>query len=863
MLPLFMPFHIGNTPLEPCFLFPARIARFALSLALTGFTLAQTQGQTSDTFVEGSLRATITAKDAGNLRTYDLVSNAELRDNQPPEKKVTFSETPAHATLRTGNLLFDGLYALAVNEALQNSVSRIKDSAYGHGEALQLDAFQTGEFWTYVWTRDLSYSTHMALAGFDPTRAVASLLFKSSTLKPTVTNGFANQIVQDTGSGGSYPISSDRIVWILGASETLKYLPEPQRQAFLAKVYPILRGTLEQDRRLVFDSTDGLYRGEQSFLDWREQTYPGWTKDNVVAIGMSKTLSVNVADYFALVTASEYADRLGHPEDQTRYAAWAKDLKAAINRNFFDSEAGLYSIYLLADKAQPIRAHRYDLLGESLAILLDVADDATAKSIISHYPTGPYGPPVVWPQEHTVPIYHNDAIWPFVTAYWTKAARKAANAEAVAQGVRSLMRGVAFNLSNMENFDFAGGRAQVKTGPLQGPVVNSRRQLWSVAGYLSMVQDVIVGLETSLEGIRFAPFITGGLRNRIFASTDVLELRNFNYLGKNIHVRVHLPPAGIKDQGACQISRTELNGKPISDAFTSAGSLQNQNQWDIYLSNPAPGRSQGSLRLITDTSDDRALFGPLQPEWENIGQGGITVEQGLLALHYSQQAASNVVFNIYRDGKLAVRGLKETRWVDPDSADYTNAIHFYAVEALDAKTGNASHLTRTRYYEPDNSQWLIPAREMQNRGGNPAEGRCFINWGNPDDELLIKSFTARRSGHYLVSARFSNGAGPVSTGITCAVKKLEIRQAGSDALVAAGYLVMPQSGNWQRVDISAPIQAELKAGENYSIRIWEDECSRNMSYLAQNQRYTALPGGGDTTYNFVNIAGLQLLRVAD
>ena len=503
------------------------------------------------------------------------------------------------------------------------------------------------------------------------------------------------------------------------------------------------------------------------------------------------------------------------------------------------------------------------MLGESLAVLLDVADDAAAKSILSHYPTGPYGPPVVWPQEYTVPIYHNDAIWPFVTAYWTKAARKAGNGEAVAQGVHSLMRGAAFNLSNMENLDFAGGRAQVKTGPLQGPVINSRRQLWSVAGYLSMVQDVIFGLETSLDGIRFAPFITGELRNGIFASAELLELRDFNYLGKTIQVRLHLPPSGMKTPGACRLSRTDLNGKPISNGFVSANSLQNQNQWDIYLLDPVPGQSRSGLRLLTDTSDERVLFGPLQPEWETVGQGGITVEQGLLSLHYTQSAASNVVFNIYRDGKLAARNILETRWVDPRSADYTNAPHFYAVEALDAKTGNASHLTPTHCYLADNSQWTIPAREMENVGGSLAEGRYFMNWGGPTDQLLIKSFTARRSGHYLVSAQFSNGAGPVNTGITCAVKKLEIRQAGPDALVAAGYLVMPQSGNWQRVDISAPVPADLKAGEIYSIRISEDECSRNMSYLAQNQRYTALPGGGDATYNFVNIAGLQLLRVTN
>ena len=161
-----------------------------------------------------------------------------------------------------------------------------------------------------------------------------------------MTGGFTNQIIQDTGSGGSYPVSSDRVVWALGASRLMKFLSAAEQQEVLKQVYPILHDTLEQDRRLIYDPEDGLYRGEQSFLDWREQTYPGWTKTNVLAIAMSKALSVNAADYFALVTASEYAGRLGRGEDQVRYAAWAGQLKAAINSRFFDAEAGLYSAYL-------------------------------------------------------------------------------------------------------------------------------------------------------------------------------------------------------------------------------------------------------------------------------------------------------------------------------------------------------------------------------------------------------------------------------------------------------------------------------------------------------------------------------------
>ena len=86
-----------------------------------------------------------------------------------------------------------------------------------------------------MWTRDLSYSTYLALAQFDPQRALNSLLFKTSVTKPSVSGGFTNQIIQDTGSGGSYPVSSDRMVWALGASQALKYLSAAEQQKVLSR----------------------------------------------------------------------------------------------------------------------------------------------------------------------------------------------------------------------------------------------------------------------------------------------------------------------------------------------------------------------------------------------------------------------------------------------------------------------------------------------------------------------------------------------------------------------------------------------------------------------------------------------------
>jgi len=818
-----------------------------------------TTARGSETLSDGSVSAKMTVTHDGSLRSYLLTTTAALLDD-PPDTSIQIREVPDKARTRTGSVLFDGLYAMAVQEALQNSVADIGDGAYNHGQPIKLEAFQTGALWTYVWTRDLSYSTFLALAQFDPTRALNSLFFKTSAIKSSVSGGFAHQIIQDTGSGGSYPVSSDRIVWALGASQALKFLPTAKQREVLGEVYPVLHDTLEQDRRLIYDPEDGLYRGEQSFLDWREQTYPGWTRTNVLAIAMSKALSVNVADYFALVTASQYAGKLGLHDDQTRYAAWAKQLKTAINNKFFDAQAGLYSTYRLTDEAYGIRVQRYDLLGESLVILAGVADKSRAQSVLSHYPVGPYGPPVVWPEESTVPIYHNQAVWPFVTAFWIEAARKVGDAAVIDQGVRSLMRSAAFNLSNMENYDFVSGRTQVKDGVLSGPVIDSQRQIWSVAGYLAVVQDVVFGLETSWNGIRFLPCISGNFRNETFAASDLLELTNFAYRGKTISVRVHLPPTGFRGKGVCPISKIELNGKPIGDDFVTAATLEGQNQWDIYLEDPADNSGDEPLDVIANVADKRTIFGPVQPEWEDIGQGGITVQDGKLMLHYRQANDANVVFNIYRDGRLCAEHVKASSWLDPDSSDYTRRIHFYAVEAVDPKTGNASHFTPSRFYADTNNQWEIAAGDMKHRGGKLAQEGCFEDWGQPADQLSA-DFTAEWSGNYLIRAKFSNGAGPVNTGITCAIKRIEVRERSSGEIVGGGYLVMPQSGDWRRFDLSSVVLATLKAGETYAIRIFEDPYSRNMSYLQRNQDYTANPGGGDATYNFVNIAAIELLRV--
>ncbi len=390
----------------------------------------------------------------------------------------------ARRHVNTASTLFDGLFAMAEDDLRLDSVTAIHDGAYDHGEAIACDCFATGLKWPYVWTRDLAYAVDLGLWRFDPARARNGLEFKLSKVrKDTAPQGLYP--MQDTGSGGAWPVSTDRVVWFLGARHLL------DDKAFADKVYTALRDTLAQDRQYVFDARMGLYRGETSFLDWREQTYPARTADAVVPIAQSFALSTNVLHYQALRLAARLSTEHHDARAAAAYDTQATALKAAVNRHFWRADRGMYMSYIGGD-GMPYDT--YDLLGISLAVTSGVAEGARARTTLANYPVWPAGSPVIWPERVDQPVYHNRAIWPFVSLYALRAAR-AVNAPAhIAHAIRSVMRGAALAGSNMENYALLTQEVHVDRGRLSGPVVDSPRQLWSVAAYLDLVTQGVFGL---------------------------------------------------------------------------------------------------------------------------------------------------------------------------------------------------------------------------------------------------------------------------------------------------------------------------------------------------------------------------------
>src|SRR5690348_6039898 len=88
--------------------------------------------------------------------------------------------------------------------------------------------FMAGAEWNGVWTRDISYSMILSLAMLHPRICKRSLMRK-------VKNGV---IIQDTGTGGSYPVSTDRMIWATAAREVYKVTGD---RSWLKQAYSIIR----------------------------------------------------------------------------------------------------------------------------------------------------------------------------------------------------------------------------------------------------------------------------------------------------------------------------------------------------------------------------------------------------------------------------------------------------------------------------------------------------------------------------------------------------------------------------------------------------------------------------------------------
>jgi len=708
----------------------------------------------------------ITGTKAQSLTNSDTVavSNNTLRvryRERDYERKIQSS--PAH-TVVTHDPLIDLLTSMAFEEAAAD----INKNGY----------FVAGAKWPSAWTRDMSYAIDLSL-GF---------LFPEATEKSLETRIEDGIILQDTGSGGSYPVSSDRIVW---GKAAYSYALWKQDSAYFKYVYDVLSKTLHQDYEVIYDNNKNLFRGETSFLDWREQTYPRWM--DATYIGSSYALNTNILFYSVLNNMIELAVRCNKQDEAAEWRDKAEKLLTGITTYFWIDDKNYFGSYYID---QPLSSlyEGYETLGESLAVIAGIAPEGTAADVLNAVKPGAWGMPVVAPQLSGIKAYHNDAVWPFVQGYRCLALKKAASYNSCEKEFASMIYTSALFRTFRENY-------RSSDGDMNGTELSSDRQLWSVGSWLSMVYRLICGIDFTPEGLALNPLVFDSLNKGI-------SLEGFMFAGNTLNLTI----IGTGDKiESCTVNGSQVKGNVVLP-------YKNRTTYNVRISMKKSAATAPAQEPLFDScSVTPYIPSPVVTiegnetscTWNQKNEDGFDITcNGLLYSHSSENeltASAGKTVDVY-----TIRSPSGILPVLPSVPVRTESIkntRFIEAESSKAKGGTIVKTESTREKLSANLDATLP------------NGTGYVqNWGNEEGDSLTFTYNAQKEGEYFIDFRYNNSLGPINTGDKCAIR----------AVLVDGILIrripLPQLGSKTRWTFSEPLRIYLSKGKHSISLVCDSSC---------------------------------------
>jgi hypothetical protein len=694
----------------------------------------------------------LTDENKDGIYEITLTLNQNPNENKTANSWKLSKDISAFPQYHSPDVLPDALYNLALEE-MQNAIE--PDST-----------FRTGKEWAGVWTRDISYSIILSMGILQPKVAMISL-------KKKVKNG---KIIQDTGTGGAYPISTDREIWAVAAWEVYKVTGDKD---WLKYAYEVIKNSIDDDLHNIHDSETGMVKGESSFLDWREETYPIWMQP--ADIYESECLGTNAVHFEANMVLAKMASVLGFQDDEKKYNNVAAQIKNGVNKYLWQEHKGYFGQYLYGRNFK-ILSPKSEALGEALSIFFDVADKEKQDKIVSNTPVTPYGISCIYPQIPGIPPYHNNAIWPFVESYWALASAKAGNEESVVRAISSVYRPAALFLTNKENFVAANG-------DYAGTQINSSNMLWSLSGSISLVYKVLFGMQFNADNLSFSPFVP-----KVFNGTRTLD--NFKYRNAVLNIEM--------DGYGSSIKSFSIDGKESSEHEVSS-TLQGNHTIKIILSNKdIPSKKINSVENI---------FSPQMPT--------VNYNNGTLSWN---DTSKNISYKILQNGKV----LKETS--DTSLKIDTNKYGDYQIIAID-KNKTESFASEPLQIYPSANKQIIQIEDFVSKSDKPYQGftgKGFIEISKTINRKIDFTINVKEDGNYILDVRYANGNGPINTENKCAFRTITIDNK------TTGTLVFPQRGKdeWSNWGWSNSIKVALAKGLHHvtiSFEAWNENMNGEIN----------------------------------
>ncbi|MCH5303256.1 MAG: hypothetical protein J1E41_00205 [Ruminococcus sp.] len=700
----------------------------------------------------------ITSYATGSKRTWRLSKN--------------LSAQPAFSAPNTP------LAAAVYNLTMEETLKSIHTDNYG-------DVFYTGTLWQKVWTRDTAMSNLYSLSWVFP-----EITYNCQREKIKTSNGIS-VFEEDTGTGGSYPVSTDKIITMLSVWET--YLADGNTD-HLSYFYDVCYNTIMQDMEVAYDKDAELFKGETCGLDWRDQTYPDWTSETYDSglnnIAEGKTTSVNAIYCRVLEIMSQAAKVLNKGEATEKYwAKMASDLKEKISSRLWNDNLNLYSAWEYPEYMGSVLAEKADVLGNGFALWFNVGTDEQLKAIGDNYPLVTYGAPTVYPQKqgtlaNAEKIYHNFGVWPGWEAALMVGAAYSDN-EALAEEIfNSTVRGAATSLTQKEVINY-----------LTGEGVASDQQLWSIAGTLAGYYRVLFGMNYDEDGISFDPYIPSWMKGPF-------TLTNYKYRGSNLNITL----SGEGDQ----IVSFTVDGNAVDKDYVF----------------PVNSTGSHTIQIVLGDSGVKDTI--------NKGDKNLVIAPKMPTMNYS-----NGTLRWTSDSSLTYKLWDGSKYIDVKGNSYkvdTSVYGCYCLMSISAD-GICSELSRPIVVSPDKvkveaESGTMTSTNLIKRSVQGYSGTGYVVDNRSQSANLEIKVNIPKSGKYLMSAIYNN-PGDATSGTSCAIRSVCVDG------VDQGTIYFPEVYSEHTFQLSTHLSLNLKAGI-HTVKIFYDTANwydRNMNISKNNVEY--------------------------
>lgn len=685
---------------------------------------------------------------------YEIALTLNVPEKRTDRQWVLTNDISSYPQYSAPTLLEEAIYNMAVDEMVN---------------AVEPDnTLRTGKEWAGVWTRDVSYSIILSMAYMQPEVAKNSLLRKVNSRM---------RIIQDTGTGGAWPCSTDRMIWAVAAWEL--YLVTGDTD-WLRFAYPIICNSIDDDRLIAYNAEYGLMMGESSFIDWRDQSYPKWMQP--VDIYKSMCLGTNAVHYQSLNVASDMARILNDSVNEQKYSSWADSIRLNINKHLYNHDTKYYSTYLYGRNSCQ-REDRSESLGEALAILWDIAPAELQPVVSRNMPFTPYGAPIFYPYIDNVPPYHNNGVWPFVSSYVAMAYAKTRNMDGILHSLATVYRAAALFCTNKENFE-------ASNGDYKSMQVNSDNMLWSLSGNIGMTHKILLGLSFAEDGLHFSPVVPKEL-------AGCRTLSNFKCRNATLDIEV-------SGHGS-EIMSFSIDGNESADFFVP---LDIKGEHTIKIELKPSGNDLHKINLVRNFA---------LPHTPNTSFVNDTLSWAAIDNDIKEYI---VYLNGVESGRIAARGDEPTysTVVDPQ---FQGEIQ---VRAYNRKTGYSFASEPIRKYDTEIAIEVENYTAISSFAASGFNGKGFALVDNNHHNSIDIVVDIPQSGTYVLDLRYANGNGPTNTDNKCAIRSVSVDNS------YIGSFVMPQRGTdeWSNWGWSNSIPHHFDEGK-HTIKLYYAGHNFNMN----------------------------------